>query len=258
MPGTLITKATSFGALTDHFGILAIVHGAGTLDDILKLVDSSATPRAQSRADALDENEDVAASAWSGNSDGSIEEISSTFALVSGSMSLADLDIGELVAGIVAESIEVKTANGAWPQITVTGLKGLETITAPTGFLNKFTLPAITVYGQKQAQVLGFTVTTGRLTGSGISFKCTLAEQLDGVGEPAAHGVSGGTGEVTAEFVDISGAPVWAIAAVLADSAAAAKFMGEVTQVPGETEPQANWHTASGKIEFICPRQASA
>jgi len=258
MPGTLVTKATSFGALTDHFSILTIVHGAGTLANILKLVDSSATPRAQSRADAADANEDVAASAFYGNSAEEIEEISSTFALVADELDLSDLVIGELTAGILAESIEVKTSNGAWPQITIAGHKGLETIVAPTGFLNTFVLPAITIKGTKQAQVLGFTVTTGRLTGSSASFKCTMAEQGDGVGEPAAHGVSGATGEVTADFVDISGAPAWAIAAVLADSAAAAKFMGEVTQVPGETEPQANWHTASGKIEFICPRNAAA
>jgi len=258
MPGTLVTKATSFGALTDHFSILTIVHDAGTLADILELVDSSATPRAQNRADAPDENEDVAASAFSGNTSGEIMEISSTFALKSGTLELDDLVIGELTAGIVAETIEVKTSNGAWPQITVTGYKGLETITAPTGKLNTFALPAISVLGIKQAQVLGFTVTTGRLTGSGISFKCALAEQLDGVGEPVAHGVSGGTGEVTMDLVDISGAPVIAIAAVLADTAAAAKFMGEVTQVPGATEPQADWHTASGAISFICPRNAAA
>lgn len=255
---TTITEVTSFGALTDHFSILTITHGEGTLNDILKLVGSTAAPRAQNRADALDANEDVAASAFFGNSASEIEEISSTFALVSGELDLSDLDIGELTAGIVAESIDVKTSNGAWPQITVTGFKGLETITAPTGFLNKFTLPAITVKAQKQAQLLGFTVTTGRLTGSGISFKCTLAEQADGVGEPAAHGVSGGTGEVTAEFVDVSGPPVFEIAAVLADSAADAKFMGEITQVPGADEPQANWHTSAGAIGFICPRKSSA
>jgi len=255
---TAITKATSYGALTDHFSILTIVHGAGTLANILKLVDSSATPRTQNRADALDENEDVTASAFYGNTAGEIEEISSTFALVADELDLSDLTIGELTAGIVAESLEVKTSNSTWPQITITGYKGLETIIAPTGKLNTFTLPAITVKGMKQAQVLGFTVATGRLTGSGISFKCTMAEQQDGVGEPAAHGASGATGEVTAEFVDVSGAPTWAIAAVLADSAAAGLFMGEVTQVPGATEPQAAWHTASGKIEFICPRAASA
>ena len=258
MAGTAVTKATSFGALTDHFSILTITHLTGTLADILELVDSSAAPRAQSRADALDENEDVAASAFYGNSASAIEEISSTFALKGGTLDLSELNIGELTAGVVAETIDVKTSNGAWPQITVSGFKGLETITAPTGFLNTFMIPAISVNGVKQTQLLGFTVTTGRLTGSSVSFKCTLAEQLDGVGEPAAHGVSGGTGEVTAEFVDVSGAPAFAIAAVLADSAAAALFMGEVTQVPGEAEPQAGWHTASGAIAFICPRQASA
>jgi len=239
-----VDKATSFGALTDHFGILTAA---------MKLVASSKVPRAQNRADAQDENEDIAASAYSGNSAGEIYEISCTYALKSGSLDLSTLFVGELIAGTVAESLAVATANGAWPQITVSGFIGLETITAPTGKTNKFTLPAITVNGVKQAQTMGFTVTTGKLTGSSITFNCSMAEQLDGVGEPAAHGVSGGTGELTAEFVRIETAPAWALAAVLT----AAEFLAEVTQVPGADEGQAAWHTASGAASFILPRLAS-
>lgn len=253
-----ISKATSFGALTDHFGILAFTHGEGTLGDVLKLVASSKTPRAQNRADALDANEDVAASAYSGNSAGSIYEVSCTYALVSGSLPLTELKLGEISSGILAESIEVSTSNGGWPQITVTGFLGTETITAPSGYLNTFTLPAITVTGIKQAQLLGFTVSAGRLTASKITFNCTLAEQADGVGEPAAHGVSGGTGEVTAEFVRVDDQPAWALAAVLADSGDGAVFMAEVTQAPGADEGQAAWHTASGVAAFNLVRTASA
>lgn len=252
-----ISEATSFGALTDHFGILAIVHGEGTLDDILSLVASSKVPRAQNRADALDANEDVAASAYSGNSAGKIYEVSCTYALKSDSLDLSDLVIGELSVGILAESLEVSTSNGGWPQITVTGFLGTETIVAPTGYTNQFTLPAITVAGVKQAQLLGFTVTDGRLTGSKLTFNCTMAEQADGLGEPVAHGVSGGTGELTAEFVRVDSAPAWALAAVLADSGAGAVFMAEVTQDPGADEGQAAWHTASGAAAFNLARLAS-
>ena len=53
-----IDKASSFGAITDHFNILAIVHGVGTLADVLSLVASSRKPRAQNRGKAhvLDDN----------------------------------------------------------------------------------------------------------------------------------------------------------------------------------------------------------
>jgi len=252
-----ISKATSFGALTDHFAILETVHDAGTLADIMVLVASSKVPRAKTRADAQDANEDIAASAYSGNDAGAIYEVSSTYALKSGTLDLSDLVIGELAVQIMAESLGLTTANGGWPQITVAGFLGLQTITAPTSFTNQFTLPAISVIGMKQAQVLGFTVSAGRLTGSGITFNCSMAEQLDGVGEPAAHGVSGGTGEVTADFVRIDETPAWALAAVLADSGDAAVFMAEVTQDPGEDQGQAAWHTAAGAASFNLARLAS-
>ena len=247
-----ISKATSFGALTDHFAILETVHLTGTLADIMVLVASSKVPRSQSRADATDENEDIAASAFTGNTAEEIFEVSCTYALKSGTLDLSDLVVGELAVQIFAESLALTTANGAWPQITVTGYLGLETITAPTSYTNKFTLPAISVIGMKQAQVLGFTVTTGKLTGSGITFNCSMAEQLDGVGEPAAHGVSGGTGEVTADFVRISDAPAWELATVLTDS----PFLAEVQQDPGADEGQAAWHTASCSAGFSLARLA--
>ena len=60
---------SQFGAKTDHFGILA--DGEGTLGDVLEIIDSSATPDAQSRADA-DENGDIAAATWHGNTDGAL------------------------------------------------------------------------------------------------------------------------------------------------------------------------------------------
>jgi len=65
--------------------------------------------------------------------------------------------------------------------------------------------------------------------------------------------VSGGTGELTAEFVRILTAPAWALAAVLT----AAEFLAEVTQSPGAEEGQAAWHTATGAASFIVPRLAA-
>jgi len=251
-----IDKATSFGALTDHFSILTVVHGSGTMADILVLVNSTCKPRAQNRADAKDENEDIAASAYSGNTAKEIEEVSCTYALKSGSLPLTELKIGELEAQIFAKSLVVTTSNGAWPQLVFSGFLGLKTMTAPTGKLNTFVLPAITITGVKQAQLLGFTIAAGgRLTGSSLSFNCEEAEQADGVGEPAAHGVSGGTGEVTADFVRVEAtAPDWTLAAALTGTT----FLAAVTQEPGADEPQANWHTTSAAASFILTRAASA
>ena len=253
-----ISEATSFGALTDHFAILETVHDAGTLADIMSLVASSKVPRAQNRADATDENEDVVASAYSGNTSEAISEVSCTYALTSGTLDISDLVIGELAVQILAETLELATTNGGWPQITVAGYLGLQTITAPTDYTNQFTLPSISVKGVKQAQVLGFTVSAGKLTGSKISFSCAMGEQLDGVGEPAAHGVAAGTGDLTADFVRVLDQPEWALAAVLADSGVAAVYMAEVTQDPGADEGQAAWHTSAGAAGFNIPRLASA
>jgi len=252
----VIDKASSFGAITDHFDILTTVHGSGTLADILSLVASSKKPRAQNRADAQDENLDIAASAYHGNTAKEISEVSCTYALKSGSLPLTELSIGELAAQVFASSIAVTTANGAWPQIVVSGFLGLETMVAPTGKTNKFILPAITINGMKQAQLLGFTIAAGgRLTGSGITFNCEMAEQGDGLGEPVAHGVSGGTGSVTAEFVKVEATqPDWTLGAVLTGTT----FLAAVTQEPGAEEGQAAWHTTSAEAQFILTRGTAA
>ncbi len=242
-----IDEASSFGALTDHFSLVA-----GALAGVGVLVASSKVPRAQNIADAMDANEDIAARAFSGNSGEDIFEVSCTYAIKSGTLDLSTLVIGELAVQIFAESLAVATANGGWPQITVTGYLGLDTMTAPASYTNQFTLPAITISGIKQAQLLGFTVTTGRLTGSSITFNCTMAEQMDGVGEPVAHGVSGGTGEVTSDFVRVNNTPAWELAAVLT----AAPFLAEVVQDPGADQPQAAWHTAAGSAGFSLARLA--
>jgi hypothetical protein len=101
---------SNFGALTDHFGILAIVNGGGTLADVLTLTASSKTPDAQGRADALDENNDPAASTWFGNTEGDLFDASSTFVCKTGSFNLNLLKGGEITVGKVITSIEVGTS----------------------------------------------------------------------------------------------------------------------------------------------------
>ena len=240
--------ADDFGALTDHFGILALTHGEGTMNDILKLVDSSKTPVAMSRGDAQDENLDIAAATWFGNTAGTLFEASSTFALVSGSLPLSEMEIGELVATKIVASFEITTSNGGWPQITFSGRTGTGAVVAPASLLNTWTLPAITITAIKQAQLIGFTVgATCRLTGSGFGITCDIAQQDDGLGEPAAHGVSGAIATVTAELVRVTGACEWALT-----------FSGLTeTQAPGATEGQAAYHTASAAAELVVARDAS-
>ena len=230
---------TNFGALTDHFSLASA--------DMIVVGPCPKTPVALSKADAIDDNGDPAAATWYGATD--IYDVSVTYALISNTLNLNTLDIGELTVGTVASSIAANTANGAWPQITVTGRTGLDTITAPTGFLNTWSLPEITLTGIKAAQLLGFTVEAGKLSGSTATFSCDIAEQTNGLGMPVAHGVSGATGEVTAEFTNTADAqPAWTVSlAGLTE-----------TQAPSTDEPQAAYHTSSAAAEMIISRDASA
>ena len=226
-----------FGALTDHFGILLISDGGtGTLADDLTLVDSSKTPVAESRADAMDENNDIAASTFYGA--GSLFEASSTFALTSGTLDTALLLCGEIAVQKFVQSVEISTSADGWPQITVSVTLGAETMVAPAGLENTFTLPSVTLTARKQAQLIGFTVgATCKLTGSSMTASVELAQQEDGLGEPAAHGVSGGTIEVTADMVRITAAPSWTVTS---------PGIGLTeTQAPSLDEGQAAYHTAT-------------
>jgi hypothetical protein len=234
---------TNFGALTDHFGILAIVSGGGTLADVLELVDSSKTPVAKSRADALDEYGDIAASTWFGNPDDDFYEASSTFAVVSDSFDLSVLDLGELTGNKIITSIEITTSNSAWPQLTVTGMLGVEAICGTP----VYSLPSLTITGCKYSQELGFTTGDGaRLTGSTVSASIDMAQQDDGGGDPVAHGLSGGVMTGTAQFVRVTAAPSWTVTLSGATE----------TQAPSLAEPQAEYHTAEASYEYILSRDA--
>ena len=180
----------NFGALTDHFNLASSV---GTL------VESSKTPVANSRADALDENGDIADAAWYGNKDGDLYEASCTYQVDTNDVTVATaLKLGELSTGVVVTSIEISTSNGDWPRVTVSGTLG-------TGALEQsktYAMPTGTVKAKKQAQIIaGITLTTGKLTSASLSASCDLATATDGEGEPVAHGVSGAVATATAEAV---------------------------------------------------------
>ena len=229
--------ADGFGAYTDHFGLES---------SDLVVVDCSKVPRPLSRDDAEDENGDLAKATWFGNTAGEIYDVSTTYELKSGTLDLSTLFLGELSSGVFAASMVPSTGNKLLPRIVVTGVLGIEDIVAPTGYTNTFAMPAITLTAIKQAQLLDFTVDAGcRLTGSSISASVDLAEFPDGVGEPHAHGVSGGIATLDADFVRITAACAWTPGTIW-----------DETQAPGEEEGQNTHHTGKGTAEAILTRVA--
>lgn len=227
---------TDFGSLTDHFSMASAS---------LILVGSTNTPVAKSRADDLDENGDIANAQWFGG--GGVEDVTCEYLLKSGTLNLNTLSLGELSEGVAVSSISVATSNSDYPKISVTGKIGLETMVAPTGKLNTWKLPSITITANKYAQPMGFTYSTGRLTGCTLEASCEISEVTDGLGEPAAHGVSGASGTISSEW----GSEEPTITYTLTEPYG-------VTQAPAITEPQAAFHTHTAAAEFILPRGESA
>ena len=241
-----------FGARTDHFELTAT---GGPLEGVADVTGSSKTPAAQDRSDAEDANGDIAASAYYGNTAGELYEISNTYQFKSGvTYDLAALKLGELSsgtgAGIVADSITVNTANGdSLPTIEFSGIMGNDPISNPVGFENTFTLPSVgSIVGRMQAQEMEFTTDDGKLTSSSFTASIDIADASDGEGEIIAHGVSGGTMEISADFVGITTAPAWSLAS-------GSDFT--ITQDPGEEEPQSDWETGSGSAAGILSRDAT-
>ncbi len=239
---------SNLGARTDHFGL-------ATAD--LVLIESSEDPVAQNRVDAPDENGDIAASAYHGNSTQDMREVSCTYSLKSGTLNLNTIKMGVLAAAptVARNSIEVSTVNGSeCPKFVLSGRKNIITPIAPTGKLNSFVLPSVEISAVKAAQQLLFATGAGcRLTSSRISASVELSEQQDGVGEPVAHGVSGGTGEISADFVRITAAPSWTVNAGSPNEA----FGITETKAPGTAEGQATWHTGTGSAAFTVLRESA-
>jgi hypothetical protein len=243
----------AWGALTDHFGILAIVDGAGTLADKLELKSSPKTAIAKSRSDAPDENNDIAAATWYG-APGTMFEASSTFVVKTGTFSLALLKLGEITSGKIVNTISVATSNGALPTITFTGRLGCLAVAAPTSKTNLWTLPDIDIVGIKAAQNFGgssangFTVSSGTsCIGSGLEFSIEFYEETDGLGVPVAHGVSGGVGTLSAQIKTVTDPPGWTLDTSLWTS----------TQEPGVEEEAAEYPTGNATAETVLTRDAA-
>lgn len=229
---------TNFGALTDHFSAISAN---------LVLIGSNKSPTAKGVAEARDANNDIAAQTAYGATD--IFDVSCEYEIHAATYDTAALKLGEIAAGIVVASISIATSNGAWPKVSISGRTGLETMVAPTGKLNTFTFPSITIIGAKAAQPMGFTVSAGALTGSTFEATAELAETSDGLGVPKAHGVSGASGTLGATFVNNADAqPAWTVTLVGAVS----------TQEPGSDQGRAAYHTCTASAVFKIARDAAA
>jgi hypothetical protein len=226
----------NFGALTDHFS--AITTG-------WTLKNSIAPTRPKSRADARDDKGDVCAATWFGATD--IFEVTCDYELQSGTVDLNTLKLGEVEAGTAATSISVNPSNGGWPKLSITGLIGLETMVAPDGFLNTFTLPSITLAGAYLAQPMGFTYDAGSLTDCTFAFSADLQEATSGVGVPTAHGITGAIGTLTANWQRCPDeTPAWTLTLSGLTS----------TQEPSDdgTQPDAAYHTNTSAAEIVIAR----
>jgi hypothetical protein len=240
--------SNKFGASSDHFGILALDNSGpdgDKLSDILVVVGAPSAPIALTTVEARDEKGDIAEEAHHGNAGFTRLEASNTFALKTGTLKTADLLVGEIEAGKCIESLSISTSNDGWPQIEVSGKLGLNTMCEEDA--QTFTLPAFDVKGCKLAQPFGFTADADtKLTSCTLTATCEHAQQDNGVGEPVADGVSGGTLECTAEIVGITADPGWNVTLDNPDKV--------VTQEPGSDEGQAAWHTGTGTWRSILAR----
>jgi len=226
--------------MTDHFSL-------ATLDFIL--ISSTETPDAQSNADALDINGDIAATAYYGNASGAYKGVTCVYLLKNGTRNLNTLKLGELSTGVIATSISVSTDNSEseFPKVTVSGSLGATAITAPEGLTNKFSLPSLTITANSFAQPIGFTVSAGELQSCSFEASCRYGVDTDGDGEPAAFGLAGAEATVSAEFVNTGTTPEWSLT------------LSGLTEVQAMTndQPQAAWGTSTASARVILARDSA-
>lgn len=194
----------------DIFGILALAKtGGGTLSTVLKIKPTTRTPIAKGPSVANDEYGDIAAKSVFGAAT-TMFDATSEFEVI-GTLLLSDLFLGATATtGTNITAISVKTSNGGWPVLSITGNVGKTLESAPTGYLNKWALPAISIEGRKVAQnfggggsgELGFTTEADcKCTGSGLDFTVNFSETTDGEGLPVAFSIHGADGSMSADFV---------------------------------------------------------
>ena len=231
----------NFGALTDHFSEISTGW-------TLKNSSNPTTPK--SRADATDANGDVCDAVWFGST--TLKDVSCDYELQSGTVNTNTLKLGEIdaVEGTIVNGINLGTSNSGVPTMSISGRTGCEAVVAPTGFLNTFTLPSISLTGAFQAQALGFTYAAGEITDTSLSFTSNIAETTTGLGVQAAHGVSGATGALSANWIRCPDEdPTWTL--TLAG-------LTETLAPESNSEPDAAHHTGTSAAEIVVSRDVDA
>jgi hypothetical protein len=195
----------------DIAGVLILVKtGGGTLADVLKIKGATRTPIAKGTSIASDEYGDVAAKSTFGAAT-TMYEFTEELEVFTGTLVLSDLFMGATAtSGTNITAISVKTSNGGWPTVSITGNVGKVIEAPPATFLNKWALPAISIAGRKVAQdfggggsgELGFdTEADCKCTGSGLDFTVNFSETTDGEGLPVSFSIHGADGSMSADFV---------------------------------------------------------
>ena len=199
----------------DIFGILALAKtGGGTLSAVLEIVGTTITQPSLSEAMAKTACGDIAAKTFYGP-ETTMVEVSSSFRLKTGALVLSDLFLGTVSSGLTITGIDIKTSNSAVPTVDFSGHRGKIVQDGPTGYQNKWVLPAITINGKSCAQDFGGDAANGfsvgvtvDITGSGLNFTCEFQEENNGVGVPCTWSVkaANGSGSVEANAIaDIDG-----------------------------------------------------
>jgi len=222
-----------FSGMDDHFDLASTN---------LKIHGSSKSPHPKGVEDALDADGNLDERGYYIGGPGTPAEC--TYHLVSGTLNLNTFKVGRNTNDII-ESISVTTSNGAWPEITVSGVIGVSP--APVG--DAFTLPSITIDGKKKAQALGVTIAGADLmiTGATLTAEGSIEHVL------ADADTIGGTA--------FSGSGVTATATYLAKGAAGSASTtlpdGVVTQAPATTGGITSWSEATAEAQGVLVKASS-
>lgn len=231
-----------FGPQTDHFGTLTAA-GEGVLEQL----SGSEEKFEKSVSAPTDENGDPVEQTVYGHA-ATMKTVTDEFLVLPGqTLDLSNLALGEVGVGEVVTGLKLTTDPSGNPKLSVTGRVGCIAVTAPTGKLNTWTLPSITVSGKCVAQPLAGEAAGAncRLIATEVDFQIQFIEEMDGVGVPCVHGVQGGTGSLTATIRGITATPSW--------TAPTATGWVE-TKAPGDDGPQSDYPTGTGTASIILAR----
>ena len=216
-----------FQAQVDYFGIASAS---------LVVINSSTTPIPVSIEYARDQEGNIA-----GQGDyegGPAVAVESRYRLLNSTLDLSTLSVGYLLndaTHMVVTSVAVDTSNSDWPTVKLTGFTGVSDYST----MPVFSLPAITINGQKVAQGFDFTVDAAcRLTSSSLTATAEMAHVLDDSGDVGAMACTGATIAISGEAVEISDVVAWTPGGTWTE-----------TQAPGATGGNISWGTSGFAAE---------